>query len=202
MSLRSILHSPEETRKVPVILANAGIRLVIMEPLSHTRIDGATCWIDSSSPVVVLSIRYDRIDGFWHTLMHELFHVKARHGLVNFGPIDIDLIGDIIPPPADRSNIEKFVDKQATEYLIQTNELNDFIARVRPLYSTNRIIGFANIRGVHPGIVVGQLQYRKEIPYTHSRKLLVKVRDIITQTTLTDGWGNISAATRDRRELA
>jgi len=92
ISLRSVLHSPEEARKVPMILANAGIRLIILEHLPNTRIDGATFWIDDSSPVVALSVRYDRIDGFWHTLIHELFHVHERHGFDDVEPLDIDLI--------------------------------------------------------------------------------------------------------------
>jgi HTH-type transcriptional regulator/antitoxin HigA len=43
---------------------------------------------------------------------------------------------------------------------------------------------------VHPGLVVGQLQFRDEIPYTHFHKYLVKVREIITRTAVTDGWGS------------
>ena len=76
------------------LLADAGIRLVILESLPNTRIDGACFWLDRNSPVVVLSLRYDRIDGFWHTLFHELGHVKNRHGLTAYEPIDISLVGD------------------------------------------------------------------------------------------------------------
>jgi HTH-type transcriptional regulator/antitoxin HigA len=69
--------------------------------------------------------------------------------------------------------------------------LNDFIARVRPLYSEQRILAFAKRINVHPGLVVGQLQRRGEIPYSHFHKYLVKIRHIITQSALTDGWGSI-----------
>ena len=44
--------------------------------------------------------------------------------------------------------------------------------------------------GVNPGIVVGQLQHREVIQWSHSREMLVKVRDIVTQSALTDGWGH------------
>jgi HTH-type transcriptional regulator/antitoxin HigA len=43
---------------------------------------------------------------------------------------------------------------------------------------------------VHPGIVVGQLQFRGEITYAHSRDMLAGVRSTITQSALTDGWGH------------
>ena len=68
-------------------------------------------------------------------------------------------------------------------------ELENFIARVRPLYSKLKIRGFAAVAKVHPGIVVGQLQHRGQISYAHNREMLAKVRDILTNTTLTDGWG-------------
>lgn len=42
---------------------------------------------------------------------------------------------------------------------------------------------------VHPGIVVGQLQRRDEISYAYNREMLVKVRQVITNSALTDGWG-------------
>ncbi|GAJ11038.1 unnamed protein product, partial [marine sediment metagenome] len=41
-----------------------------------------------------------------------------------------------------------------------------------------------------PGIVVGQLQHRREISYAHNRDMLVKIRRTITESALTDGWGN------------
>ena len=39
--------------------------------------------------------------------------------------------------------------------------------------------------------VVGQLAYREEITYSHSREMLVKVRDFLTPHALTDGWGSL-----------
>ena len=42
---------------------------------------------------------------------------------------------------------------------------------------------------MHPGVIVGQLQYLGEIGYSSNREMLVKIRDIITSTALTDGWG-------------
>ena len=52
-----------------------------------------------------------------------------------------------------------------------------FISYNRPLFSRRKILDFAQQLGIHPGILVGQLQYRGEILYSHSRDLLVPVRD-------------------------
>ncbi len=74
--------------------------------------------------------------------------------------------------------------------MIPPEELEAFIARVGPLYSQQKIRGFAGRLRVHPGIVVGQLQFRSQIDYSQHRRMLAPVRDIITQAALTDGWGH------------
>jgi HTH-type transcriptional regulator/antitoxin HigA len=79
-NLRLLLNDVEEIRHVPKILAEAGVRVIIIEPLVNTQIDGITFWLDSHSPRNVLSLRFDRIDAFWHTLFHELSHVKHGEG--------------------------------------------------------------------------------------------------------------------------
>lgn len=191
--LRGVVHSREEIRHVPRILADAGIRLVIVEPLAGTRIDGVCVWLDDSRPVIGLSLRFDRIDSFWFALMHECGHVHARDGLEH--PIvDIDLVGDGAIRTSDKPESEQRADQFAAQSLIPADELNGFIARVAPLFSKERIKGFAARLKVHPGIVVGQLQHRQQIKYSHSREMLEKVRSIVTGSALTDGWAQHSNA--------
>jgi len=184
--LRSLLMAPEEIRQVPHILAEAGVRLVIVEFLPGAKIDGATFWLNDI-PIIALSIRFDRVDNFWFVLRHEIEHVLNRDGLVT---IDIELIErlqrkETLPPEEVRANVA------AAEFLVPRSELDGFITRVRPLYSEQRILLFAKRIGVHPGLVIGQLQFRDEIPYTHFHKHLVKIREIVTQSALTDGWGTV-----------
>lgn len=183
--LRELLMAPEEIRQVPQILAAAGVRFVIVEFLPGAKIDGAAFWIDKV-PVIAMSMRYDRVNSFWFVLRHEIEHILNRDGLV----IDVEL------PEAlqrkDKLPIEEVkANAAASEFLVPAGELNSFIKRVRPLYSEQRIMLFAKRIGVHPGLVVGQLQFRDEVPYTHFHKYLVKVREIITRVALTDGWGTV-----------
>jgi HTH-type transcriptional regulator/antitoxin HigA len=187
--LRQLMSQPEEVRHVPRILAESGIRFLIVEHLSQTRIDGATFWLNAQSPVIVLSLRYDRLDWFWHTILHEMDHVRKRHGLNDELPIDIALVGEDAASFEDRPEREKEADRFAANFSVNRADLDSFIARIRPLYSRERIMGFALRLGVHPALVVGQLQFRKEILYSHSRDLLTKVRHLITASALTDGWG-------------
>src|SRR5207247_6988695 len=73
-NLRVLEQAPSELHQVPKILREAGIRFVVIQPLPGTKIDGACIWLDDGSPVIAMSIRYDRLDNFWHTLLHELGH--------------------------------------------------------------------------------------------------------------------------------
>jgi HTH-type transcriptional regulator/antitoxin HigA len=193
-NLRKLLLEPEDVRLLPRVLAESGIRFLVIEHLPHTRIDGVCFWLNETAPVIAVSLRYDRIDWFWHTVMHELGHVKNRDGLRQNGRIDIDLVGDKAQQFKDKPESEKHIDEFASDFLIPQTELDGFVARVRPLYSTSRITGFAKRLGIHPGIVVGQLQHREEIKYFANRALLVKIRNIVIGSTLTDGWGSVVPA--------
>ncbi len=188
-SLRQLAGDVEGIERVPDFLANLGIRLVIVEHLPKTHIDGVAFWLDEQSPVIAMSLRYDRIDWFWHTLGHELWHIKNRDSW----ELDNNLVGKGRQKTADKPDSERKADQMAAQLLVPRKEIESFIARVRPLFSKKRIVQFANRIGVHPGIVVGQLQHREEIGYSHSREMLEKVRDLVTQTALTDGWGYSSA---------
>lgn len=189
VALRALAGFPEEARHVPKVMAEHGIRFVVVEPLQGTKIDGAAIWIDESSPAIAVSIRYDRIDAFWHTVFHEMSHIEHRDGTA----LDTSLIGEDSTPVVVRDATERRADEEAADTLIPTNMLQSFILRVGPLYAKTRIVQFAHRAKVHPGIVVGQLQHRGEIGYSANREMLTnaKVREIVTTTALTDGWGRV-----------
>lgn len=186
--LRKIAAYSQEVRKIPTILSSYGIRYVVVEPLSGGKIDGMTTWIDINKPVIAMSVRYDRIDNFWHTLCHELSHV--RHG----DALSVDVFDDVIEPGGLPLHVkpltERRADKEAAEMLVPPEEMESFVRRVSPLYSKERINQFANRIRIHPGVIVGQLQNRKEIGYGSNREMLVKVRQTVTPVALTDGWGH------------
>jgi HTH-type transcriptional regulator/antitoxin HigA len=59
-------------------LARRGIPLIIEPALAGTKVDGATVLDDGEKPIIALSIRFDRLDNFWFTLLHELAHVSLH----------------------------------------------------------------------------------------------------------------------------
>jgi len=188
-ALRTDLHDlaahAEGIRKVPRVLSSYGIRYVVVKHLKSTKIDGATLWLDRysrSQPVIAMSLRYGRIDNFWFTLCHEASHVYHRDAF----RIDIDLESQTFGDADDE--VEERANEEAAATLIPPHEIESFILRKQPYFSAKSIIQFSNRIGVHPGIVVGQLRFRKAIKHTHSTKMLVQIRDIITETAVSDGW--------------
>ena len=56
-------------------LASLGIPLVFLEHLPHTYLDGACFLSPDGRPIIGMTLRHDRMDNFWFTLLHELAHV-------------------------------------------------------------------------------------------------------------------------------
>jgi len=193
-NLRALLENPEDVRQVPKVFADGGIRFLVLENIAHAKMDGACFWLDKHSPVIALGMRYDRLDNFWYVTAHETGHVKNGDGLNSEFVWDANLVGDEAVPFSEKSEIEKKADLFAQEMLIDQATLDNWIARVSPLYSKAKIMGFARLNRVHPAIVLGQLQHRGEVQWSHSREMLVKVRDLAISTTLTDGFGQTLSA--------
>jgi HTH-type transcriptional regulator/antitoxin HigA len=187
--LLALRKTVDEVRHVPKVLSDAGIRFLIVEPLPQTKIDGVCFWLDDASPVIALTLRVDRIDWFWHTLMHEMGHVKEHEGK-DRPTIDTELVGSDAQPFDQKNDSEKAADSFAVNSLVDQAKLSDFVLRVRPLFSKVKIGAFAARQHVHPGIVVGQLHHNKVFDYRYHRNFLDKIKHIITETALTDGWGN------------
>jgi HTH-type transcriptional regulator/antitoxin HigA len=176
---------PQEARKVAAVLSSFGIRFVIVEPLAGSKLDGAAFWLDPVSPVIVLSLRFDRIDAFWFHLGHEFSHIKNKDSL----SIDSNLFGQDKIPSNSKTLIEQRADIESAAMLIPPQQMESFVKRVAPMYSKERINQFANKVKIHPGIIVGQLQHRDEIGFHANREMLVKIRNIVVPSSVTDGWG-------------
>lgn len=190
LSLGRLLIAPEEIRHVPRILMDCGVRFVVVEALPQAKIDGVCFWLNNVSPVVGLSIRYDRIDNFWFVLRHEIEHVLNKDGQ-NREIMDAELEGERADANGPVSSEEKLANAAAAEFCVPRNKMESFVARKSPYISERDVVGFANIMQVHPGIIVGQLHAITK-DYRYFRKLLVKIREYVLASALVDGWGNVA----------
>lgn len=188
--LRALMVAPEGVAKVPRMLAECGIRFVIVESLTSAKIDGVCFWLNDQSPVIGMSLRFDRIDNFWFVLRHECEHVLQGHGKAA-AMLDAELEGDragIGPSVADE---ERIANEAAQEFCVPSALLEAFIARKAPFFSERDMIGFARILKIHPGILAGQIQ-RKTGRYDRFRDHLAKVRAIVSPNAIKDGWGDVA----------
>ncbi len=186
--LSAWLASPEETRKVPRILMESGIRFVIVESLPYAKIDGVCMWLDDKTPVIGISLRHDRIDNFWFVLRHELEHVIRLHGRRAI-MLDTELQENIASVGIPEE--EQVANEAAAEFCVPKKDVDGFIARKSPLFSERDVLGFARTMNLHPGLIVGQLQSRTG-RYELFRKHLVRVRAAIAPSAIVDGWGDIA----------
>ena len=187
--LHSLTIAPEEARKVPRILAEAGIRFVIVEPLPSAKIDGVCFWLHDSAPVIGLSMRHDRIDNFWFVLRHELEHVRLGHGRNNKKMmLDTELEGE--QTGSNVAEEELAANLAAQEFCVPKSKMDAFIARKAPFFSERDLIGFSKLMKVHPGIVAGQLQHRTG-RYDRFRQHIATLRSHVVTGAAVDGWGDI-----------
>jgi len=175
--------APEEARHVPRLLHEAGVRFVVVEGLPGGRIDGVCTWLDDRSPVIGMSLRFDRIDNFWFVLRHECAHVFHGHGK-STAIIDADLS----PSHTDVSEEEMIANREAANFCVPSDKMHSFYVRKNPFFSDADVQAFSKINRVHPGLVVGQLQHLTG-EFRNLRQYLVGVRKFVTSSALTDGWG-------------
>ena len=132
-------------------LARHGIKLVILPPLKGTNIDGGSLLDENGGPVIGLTLRYDRLDNFWFTLLHELAHVyKHLHESKKIYVDDIESgeSKDTVEREADRLARESFIPrnmwKRSEAFNLQTEEA---------------VRKFAHSLKIHPAIVAGRIRY-------------------------------------------
>lgn len=173
-------------RKVPRLLSDVGVRFVIVECLPNSKIDGVCFWLDDNSPVIGMSLRFDRIDNFWFVLRHEIAHILHRHGREN--PIvDVD-VNEITNAPHSAEEI--VANAEAADFCVQQQRMENFYLRKRPYFPDRDVVAFAKILNTHPGLVVGQIQ-RRIGRYDMLRQHLVKIREHLASAMMFDGWGDI-----------
>lgn len=186
LDLKTCVGSTNDVHKVPSILAAAGVRFVIVKFIPGAKLDGACFWINgTASPVIAMSLRFDRIDNFWHTLFHEVDHVV--HGEGKQAPI-VDVVEIEQPFDAEVPDEERRANESAGKMLIDNEQFERFIINNAPVFSRREIVAFADSVNVHPALVLGQLQHRGLVRYSFHRDLLEPVRAILLDSIQTDGF--------------
>jgi HTH-type transcriptional regulator / antitoxin HigA len=182
--LRTLTSDVEGARYIPRLLSGCGVRLVVVEPLPSAKIDGVTFWLGPTTPVIGLSLRFDRIDNLWFVLRHEIEHVLRRHGLT-----DPMMDSDIETQEAVAiTEEERVANDAASDFCAPSDKFRSWMNRHSPIPSERDVLAFAALHRIHPGLVVGQTQQRLR-RYDYLRKYQVKVRHVVLPTAMVDGFG-------------
>lgn len=160
--------SAEKISQLPLLFQELGIHFVIVPHLSKTYLDGAVFYL-GENPVIALTLRYNRIDAFWFTLMHEIAHVYLGH--------QGRYLDNLESLPDNEE--ENKANQLACDWLIEPNALNTFINHHKPKFSGKAIANFAQTHHRHPGIIVGRLQHDGWVDFKNLRKYLVKVHHFL-----------------------
>lgn len=182
--LQLFRQEPEDIGNIPRLLEESGVRFVIVEPLVSSNIDGVCFWL-GNSPVIGLTLRFDRIDNFWFVLRHEIEHVLNGDGK-DRAILDIEVME--MQGVADLSKQEQAANLAAAEFSVPQDELTEFINRKAPYISRKDVTSFAQRLGIHPGLVVGQIHWKIK-RYDLFRSLLISVKELIGPFSTTDGYG-------------
>jgi HTH-type transcriptional regulator/antitoxin HigA len=164
-NILSCAERKEDVAHVPQILIDLGVHFTIVPHLNQTYLDGAAFYL-GNHPVVALTLRHNRIDCFWFSLMHELGHIVAGHQGVYLDNLD----------ELEKNSEEEEANKLARNWLINEQCLNDFIVQTKPKFSKKAIINFAQHQNRHSGIILGRLQHEGLVPYKNLRMLLVPIK--------------------------
>lgn len=132
-------------------LEKQGICVVIEPHLKGTMLDGAALEDDDGQPIIGLTIRFDRLDNFWFTLLHEVAHIWKH---VGHGETFMD---DLESSSEDRREVE--ANRLAREAFIPRAIWKRSDAYIAP--SAETIDKLSRDLKIHPAIVAGRL--RKEL---------------------------------------
>jgi HTH-type transcriptional regulator/antitoxin HigA len=152
---------PDGPAQAKEFLRGLGVVLVILEHLPGTYLDGAAICRGDGAPVIALTLRHDRIDNFWFTLLHEFAHVCCH-----LGDGTRVIVDDLDVSSSDE--IEAEADQFARDALVPPKIwANCASAEV----GTTEIEKAAHEAGVHPAIVAGRWRWENG-DYRRFAKLL------------------------------
>jgi HTH-type transcriptional regulator/antitoxin HigA len=143
-------------RNAKDFLEERGIAVVIEPHLPGTFIDGAAMLSRTGAPVIGLTLRENRMDNFWFTLVHELIHVWKHLDSTKCRAIADENIekGD------DTEAIEREANDLASDILIPQSIWRRSAARLKP--TAQSIHALAHELQIHPAIVAGRVRYERK----------------------------------------
>lgn len=150
-------------------LNSTGIKFFVLSHLQKTYLDGAA-FRDNGNPVIVYTMRYDRVDNYWFTVAHEIAHILLH--IKNRNDYFVD----------DLDAITTKQEKEASECalkMIKAHGIKEYFKDIDTYISEWRINDCAEQVGVSPALVVGVLQHERKLSRRNLNRLKEPVSDKI-----------------------
>ena len=166
--LNSVFLKNQDTiNNVQSVLNKYGIKYFKEDKLDKVPVDGYSFWI-GSNPTIAMTKRFDRIDYFAFTLMHEIGHI-IKHISPDAKKDSIDIVIE------SNRDYEKEANMFAEKSLINGAPIEELFSRCKNPYTADyEIIRFANDHHIHRSIIAGQ--YRNHInSYSACSRLIDKI---------------------------
>jgi len=156
MRAASLLPPEQVSPELVRLCAQAGVALVCVPALPGTHVSGVARFLHGR-PLIQLSLLGKWNDVFWFSFFHEVAHVLKHPTRAIF--LDDAAAGDTVDMPEEQ---------EANRFAADTLIPRAHQARlpILPLVAAE-IEAFAAEIGVHPGIVVGQMQHRGLLPWNN-----------------------------------
>lgn len=139
--------------RVKKVLNQYGIKLLLIEKLEKTPIDGFSFW-SGNNPAIALTLRHNRIDNFAFTIMHEIGHIDL-HLRNNREKKFMDFTRK-----KNLNKYEKEADSYAQEKLIPDNIWKDIIENHLPL-NDEKLISIGKQYKINPAILLGRACFER-----------------------------------------
>lgn len=137
--------------RLRALCAEVGIAIVFLRAPAGCSASGATRFLSSAKAMIVLSFRHLSDDQFWFSFFHEIGHLLLHGDRSTF--VDGDAAADITEKEKEANAF--------SESLLVPQDRQEELASLRT--RARDVIKFAVSVGISPGIVVGQMQYRRMI---------------------------------------
>lgn len=151
------------------LCASCGVAVVLVSEFEHTHLSGAARWLAKDKALIQLSNRYNRDDQFWFSFFHEAGHILLHGKKSLFIDDDDNVVSD------EEAEANTF----AGAMLIPRKMLSEFFQQhpkgSGARFTEDNLRKFADYCGISPGVVLGQFQKRKYIPYSSTLNKRLKV---------------------------
>ena len=136
------------------LLNKNGIYFIIVPHLENTYLDGAAMLLNDGTPIIALTLRYNRLDNFWFSLLHELAHV-IKHLNENEPPF----FDDFENTNHYKSDYENEADSLASEALLPESVWSKGDSRKAMNYYASKIRKIARDLKVHESVLAGRIRF-------------------------------------------